>query len=356
MAAAVALAALSSGCDQGTRDDAPAHGPALHIVASYPVNGQGTRASSGTSLDCDPSPDCPVPTNVSIELRFDRFLLPGGGLGAGLRLFSGDKANSVGLTPEYDLLERVVVFHTNQDLQPNTLYSLQVVPSAAPPQGFWAFDRAPLVATDVPFNMSFTTGDGPAPTAPPAPASVDTCDSMTASALASCANCHVTQEGAETVPPTKYPPMGLDLSSSRGLFYTAIDHVAHQTETGSSAANIGLETPLRFGTQMNVIDPGYPSTSYLMYKLLEKPENFQLDASEPSCETGYHAPVSDGNCQPPSADELMQLREWFVRGDAMPKDPSPAPGQMPFTAAISHATLKRIAAWISAGASCPEAP
>ena len=351
-----ALAALSSACDQGARDDAPAHGPALHIVASYPVDGQGTHAATGTGLDCDPSPDCPVPTNVAIELRFDRFLIPGDGLAAGLRLFTGDRANSVGLTPEYDVLERVVVFRTDRALQPNTLYSLEVLQTPAPPQGFWAFDRAPLIEADVPFHMSFSTGGGPAPVPAPAPSMSDTCDTMTSGPLASCANCHVTHAGDETVPPTKYPPMGLDLSSPRGLFYTAIDHVAHQAETGGTAANIGLESPLRFGVQMNVIAPGHPSTSYLMYKLLEKPENFGLDASEPSCDTGYHAPVSDGNCQPPSADELLQMRDWFVRGEPMPKNPSPVAGQKPFTAAISHATLKRIAAWISAGAPCPEAP
>ncbi|MEP7051626.1 MAG: hypothetical protein ABJB12_14790 [Pseudomonadota bacterium] len=354
-AASLALAALSGGCDQGPRDDAPAHGPALHIVASYPVNGQGTRAAPGASLDCEPSPECPVPTNVSIELRFDRFLLPGGGLSAGLLLFTGNKANSIGLTPEYDLLERVLVYRTDRSLQPNTLYSLQIVPAASPPQGIWAFDGAPLVPGEVPLHMSFTTGDGPAPLPAPAPLNTDTCDTIVTGALASCASCHVTQPGDETVPPTKYPPMGLDLSTSRGLFYTAIDHVAHQTETGGTAANVGLETPLRFGVQMNVIDPGYPSTSYLMYKLLEKPENFRLDSSEPSCATGYHAPVSDGNCAPPSAAELSQLREWFVRGDPMPKNSRPFQDQMPFTAAISHSTLKRIAGWISAGAPCPEA-
>ncbi len=354
--ALAAFALLCGACDQGARDDAPAHGPALHLVASYPVNGQGTHSASGDSLDCDPSPDCPVPTNVAIELRFDRFLIPGGGLSAGLRLFTGDTANSVGLSPEYDLLERVVVFRTDRALEPNTLYSLEVVPSKVTTQGFWAFDGAPLVEADIPLRMSFTTGDGPAPQPAPAPVATDTCDTMLSGPLASCASCHVTQEGNETVPPSKYPPMGLDLSSPRGLFYTALDHVAHQSETGGSAENVGLETPRRFGTQMNVIDPGYPSTSYLMYKLLEKPENFRLGPSEPSCDTGYHAPVSDGNCQPPSADELVQLREWFVRGEPMPKNPSPVSGQAPFTAAISHAALKQLAAWISAGAACPEAP
>jgi hypothetical protein len=345
-----ALAGLVSGCEVGAHDDAPAHGPALHVVATYPSNGQGTNAADGASVDCDsPTPDCPVPTDVAIELRFDRFLLPGGGLAAGLSLSSG--GSSVALSPEYDLIERVVVFRSGQALQPNTLYVAQILPSTNPSQGFWAFDGAPLEEAAVPLTFSFSTGSGPssgaAAAAAAAPSAPDTCDTMTEGPLATCAHCHTTQPGPETIPPSKYPPMGLDLSSALGLYYTAVAHVAHQTETGNTAADIGLESPARFGVQMNVVDPGEPGTSYLMYKLLEKPDNYQLDASEPSCVTGYHAPVSDGNCQPPSADELAQLGAWFVLGDPMPKA-----GSDGATAAISHASLRRIAAWIGAGAAC----
>ena len=72
---------------------------------------------------CDaPTPDCAVPTNAAIELRFDRFLLPGSGLNAGLSVYSGNPpANGVPLIPEYDLIERVMVYRPARPLQPNTL-------------------------------------------------------------------------------------------------------------------------------------------------------------------------------------------------------------------------------------------
>jgi Bacterial Ig-like domain len=341
----------------GPRDEAPAHGPPLHVLATYPANGQGTNAAKDAALDCDsPTPDCPVPTNLAIELRFDRFLLPGGGLSAGLSVFTGEAANSVPFTADYDLIERVVVFRSAQRLQPNTLYTAEIVTSTNPARGFWAFDQAPLEEAAVPLRFSFSTGSGPVATVAAAEPSTDTCETMASGPLFSCTNCHVTQPGLETVPPSKYPPMGLDLSSTSGFVYTAIEHVAHQTATGNTALNAGLEAPSRFGVQMNVVDPGLPATSYLMYKLLEKPENFRLDGSEPSCATGYHAPVSDGNCQPPSDDELMQMREWFVLGEAMPKNPTLTPGSAASVTSISHASLRRVAAWIGAGAACTLPP
>ena len=126
----------------------------------------------------------------------------------------------------------------------------------------------------MPLRFSFSTGGGariePAPVAP----ALDTCETMTDGPLDSCASCHVTKPDAQTTPPSNFPPMGLDLSSSRGLYYTAIRQVAHQTETGNRAIGEGLESPPRFGVQMNIVDPGSPATSYLMYKLLRKAENF----------------------------------------------------------------------------------
>jgi hypothetical protein len=345
------LSILVSACELGPRDDAPVHGPALHIIATYPSDGQGTDAATNAPLDCDsPTPDCPVPTNLAIEVRFDRFLLPGDRIGAGLRLFTGDPdANSIALTPEYNLIERVVVFHLDEALHPNTLYTAEVLTSTDTNLGFWAFDGAPLAEGAVPLRFSFSTGSGQVPVPAPPVVPAETCDTMLAGPFASCANCHVTEPGDETVPPSKYPPMGLDLSSSAGLYYTAIQHVAHEAETGDTAANQGLESPERFGVQMNIVDPGDPASSYLMYKLLAKPDNYRLAASEASCLTGYHVPVSDGNCLPPSQDEAVQLREWFVRGDPMPENPSATT-----TASITHADLLRVGAWIATGASCAQ--
>jgi hypothetical protein len=355
LAACFALGALGTGCDQGARDDEVGHGPALHLVASYPADGQGTNAAPDADVTCDvPTPDCPVPTNASIQLRFDRFLRPGGGFGAGLRLFSGNPpANGSGFDVEYDLIERVVVFHPTRALQPNTLYTVELVPSTNLNAGFWAFDGAPLREDAIPLSFSFTTGSGPVPPPPRPAARVDTCETMTQGPFASCANCHTTRDEAPSNPPLDAPPMGLDLSTSRGLFYTAVSHVAHQTETGSSANNEGLQTPSRFGVQMNIVDPGNPASSYLMYKLLGKPENYKLAPTEAECASNYHPPVSDSGCSPPDADELTRLREWFVRGEAMPKNGFNATTGKATLASTNHATLVRVADWIASGAACP---
>jgi hypothetical protein len=349
--AVLALAVLASACDLGPRDDAPAQGPALHLVASYPADGQGTLAAPDADLTCDsPTPDCPVPTNLVIELRFDRFLLPSGALASGARLYTGNASNGVSLKVEYDLIERVVRLRPARSLEPHTLYTAEVVPGADRSQGFWAFDGAPLAEAAVPLRFGFTTGGGPrAVLAAPAGAP-DTCETMTNGPLQRCSACHVARPSDAASPPANYPPMGLDLASSGGLSDTAIGHVAHETDIGDSSIGAGLRAPARFGVHMNLVDPGNPATSYLMYKLLRKPENFQLDASEAGCVTGYHAPVAEGGCAPPDADESVRLREWFVLGDAMPKD---LPGDAPPASSTTHADLVRIAAWIAAGAGCP---
>jgi len=340
----------------GASDEQAGHGPPLHLVASYPSDGQGTLAS--LDADCDePTPDCPVPTNTRIELRFDRFLLPTGGFLGGVGLYTGNPpANGVGLAAAYDLLERVVVLRLGRTLEPHTLYTVQLVEPTDPRFGFWAFDRAPLAEGPVPLRFSFMTGKGPRPeSAAPSGALADTCATMTEGPLSTCRACHRSAPASEAGPAV-FPPMGLDLSSTGGLLDTAIRHVAHQTETGSTLVGPGLETPARFGVRMNLIDPASPATSYLMYKLLQKPENYRVAAGEPPCETGYHAPVDVGGCSAPDPEEVARLREWFVRGEPMPQDARAPDGSLS-PASTTRAELLRIAAWISQGAACsPSTP
>lgn len=333
------------GCDLGQPDFEAKHGPPLHLIASYPADGQGTDVAGDEVLGCDsPTPDCAVPTDAAIELRFDRFLLPGGGLSLGLSLYSGDPHNRVSLRADYDVIERVVVFRHVRPLEPHALYTAEVVESADRSRGFWAFDGAALEQGPIPLRFSFSTGAGPRGSAAFSTAS-DTCETLAAGPLQSCAECHSTRP-AQADRPALAPPMGLDLSP-RGLFYTAIGHVAHQTETGNSATGAGLRTPARFGVQMSVIDPGNPATSYLLYKLLEKPENFRLAAEELECETGYHPPVSGSNCSPPDPAEAARLGAAFVLGEPMPRDAVNGQGSH-----LTHRDLLRVAAWISDGASC----
>ena len=344
---------LASGCDEGSRDDQPAHGPALHVTATYPADGQGTATSAGAGVDCDtPTPDCAVPTDVEIQLRFDRFLLPGVGLSSGMRLFTGDpKANAVSVSPEYNLIERVVVFHLGAPLQPNTLYTAEVVPGRDPSTGFWAFDGAPLEEGPVPLSFSFTTGSGPATPTTPAPVTADDCTTLAQNVLYTCSSgsCHKNPPRVRPTDPDEwvkdYPPMALSLTDW-GLAHTAINRVAHESETGQSAQDPGLQSGPRFGVQMNIVDPGFPENSYLIYKLLRKSDNYRLDMGE-SCPDQFHPPVSDGACIAPGEDELARLREWFVLGDPMPKDLAPGAG-----ASLSRDALEQVVRWISAGAPC----
>jgi hypothetical protein len=301
-----------------------------------------------------------VPTDTTIELRFDRFLLPVPNLVGGASLYSGRRG--IYLSATYDLLERVVVLHPGSALSPNTLYTVQILPSVSQNQGFWAFDGAPLADGPVPLRFSFTTANRAAANATPAPApALDDCFTLTSAPAGSgesaappgplyrCASCHVT-------PPAQapddlaswraaYPPMGLTVSGS-GLAQTAIGHTSHETETGSSLSGPGLQTSPRFGVQMNLVDPGFPEKSYLMYKLLLRADNYALEDGE-VCPPRFHSPVSDADCAVPDPLELARLGDRFVLGDGMPKDASD--GQR---APLSREGLRRVADWIAAGAPC----
>ena len=294
-----------------------------------------------------------MPTNVAIELRFDRFLLPRG-LDWGLSLYSGNPpANGVGLRLEYDMIERVVVYRPTRPLQPNTLYTAQILSYPEPGRGYWAFDGAALEEGAVPLQFSFSTGAGPRSEPVPVASPADTCETMTNGPLDSCASCHATKPDAQSTPASNFPPMGLDLSSTRGLYYTAIRQVAHQTVVGNSATGQGLQSPARFGVQMNIVDPGSPATSYLMYKLLRKAENFGPPGEVPRCVSGYHSPVSELDCQAPPEEERVRLREWWVLGDPMPMDGTSSMGEL-IPSATNRENLVRISAWIATGATCAE--
>ncbi len=321
----------------------------MHLVATYPADGQGTATGTDAGVACDsPTPDCAVPTDAPIELRFDRFLLPNAGLVSGVTLYTGDpKANAIGISAQYDLIERVVILQHDAPLHPNTLYTVEVQSPQPAGRGFLAFDGAPLESGPVPLRFSFTTGSGPAAPVAQVPAQNDDCQTIAAGPLSACIGCH---KNPPAQPPTNvadyvnaYPPMGLSLTDW-GLRYTAIGHVAHEAETGNTALGTGTQSSPRFGAEMALIQPGSPENSYLLYKLLRKPENYALDPGE-ACPVAFHPPVLDGGCVPPDSAELDRLGEWFVLGDPMPLDVG-AP------ASLSRDQLERVATWTQSGATC----
>jgi hypothetical protein len=325
-----ALLVLGTGCDLGPRADESSEGPSLRLVSTDPPDKAG--------LDCDSTDSaCGVPTNVTLTLRFDRFLRPDTAIRQSISLFTGDRGNPVPppsstrpeLVPEYDPLERSVRYRLPPgfNLQPNALYTLEVlIASDLQPFGFRAFDAAPL-AGERALRLSFMTSSGPEPSgaAPEAP----DCDEML-DLLAPCGDsgCHGTSE------PNVPPGMGLGLDTWEAIRSTALGMPAHQTEIGATTGRTA-QAPVRFGVNMPVIDPGRPDNSYLIYKLLLSPGAY-LPAPGGEC-------PDDARCEAPDPAELARLVDWFVLGEAMPKGSANV---------VHHGDVSRMQAFIREGRGC----
>jgi hypothetical protein len=299
-----------------------------------------------------------VPLNTVIEIRFDRYLMPSTAVRQSLRVFAGGPQNSVFFQPQYDVIERVVTFVPTANLAPNLLYTIEFVTKAeGGTDGFRAFDGAELEESDsVPLRFNFRTGTQTETIERPrVPSCNDVVRQLLPESTCGRAACHnpTTEEGCPTGsahepsdptgPCIGVPRMGLDLSSATGLVTTAIGVVAHQSEIGSQGG-VPLRNPSRFGVQMPRIDPGSPGNSYLIYKLLRNPKNFELADNPDVCVTAHRVPLADGQCLPPSEAESARLRDWFVRGQPMP---------LKQDLRYTRDQLVDLQRWIAAGANCP---
>lgn len=298
---------------------------------------------------------------ADLEIRFDRFLLPSTATRQSVRFYSESLDDSLLLLPEYDLVERVLVYHT-PPLEPGVLYTVELVrPEVDDPDfGFRAFDGAPLEDGDVPLKFQFKT-EALEPVAPPAPPAPPTCDDLLeifAGQSAGCSGngCHSANLTPNLCPPGQaksdyvncgpVPRMGLDLSTPLGISLTAINRVAHQAETGSKTG-APIANPSRFGTSMPIVDPGRPENSYLLYKMLRKDESFWTSPQDSdTCQTIHNVPFAQGACTLPSLAERDHMREWFVRGEAMPLVLNPS------SIAYGRDAVRGVQEWIRAGAVC----
>jgi hypothetical protein len=343
------------GCDRGPAELEDAHGPPLQVVATYPPAGAG--------LDCgrDSPPDCGVPANAQIELRFNRYLDPATAVRQSLQVYTSSPDLWVGgLRPQYDVVERVVVFglHSGGTWLSGVRYNLElVVPEAEQDFGFRAFDGARLSEEgSAPLELSFRVQTGAVPTSAAAGAStgcVDVDRALGVFARGGCQNAICHQPVADSSCPAGYaragsaqpcvgvPRMGLDLSSAEGLAATAINQVAHQTETGPSSGE-PLENPDRFGVEMPVIDPGRPGNSYLVYKLLVNQALWRRE----ECRSAHWVALA-GQCPAPSRAELRRLEDWFVLGQPMPPTGVPA---------LGRSDLELLQSWIAQGALTEQCP
>ena len=326
-------------------------GPPVGLVATFPADGAGT--------DCLPNApaECGVRVDTTLEFRFDRFLLPASINRQAFTIYTGDPGNVVGNLvyqdapqPIYDVVERVVTIRFGEGvfLQPHTLYTVELlVPKGDQVYGFRAVDRAPISDAKQPLRFSFyTSGLTPEELeAVPDPNPVLQEPEFTCSDIlgwfqegtdqGQCAACHDDPK----------PPMGLRLVSGSDLRATAIDQVAHQTDLGGTTGE-AYENSVRFGFGMPRIEPEQPNNSYLLYKLLVKPENYRRSPTDAeTCETVHRVELA-GECEP-SPEEISRMRNWFVLGEPMPMQAASTE-----RASLYRSKLRGIQSWIRAGAHC----
>jgi hypothetical protein len=287
-----------------------------------------------------------VPVDAPIVLQLDRPLLPSTAVRQSVVIYTGSPGvGSPFLQPTYDVVDRQLSFRINGRLEATALYQLRFpIPSSTSGNGLRAFDGAPLQSGRVPNELSFLTSASVAATPTTLPFVEPTCADVAGLLTSRCAGscCH----GGDQ------PAMGLRLDSTSGLEATAIERVAHQTETGSTVG-VAFVNPSRFGVSMPIIDPGSAATSYLVYKLLLSPDN--LDAcSEGSC--SFDALPGALSCAPFSVQERERLAAWFVQGEAMPIVAPAVPNGACLPAEnrpLDCGAMRALTRWIDRGARCP---
>jgi len=348
---------LLGGCDVAKPEPQSGTGPPVHLLGIYPQDGCGVGDS----------PDCTVPTNVTLTFRFDRFLNPATVNRQAIRLYTGAPEVAIGGPPfevSYDPIERVVEYRTpaGYALAPNVLYHLElVVPEAPGDFGIRAFDGAPLAEADIPLRGSFFTSDQSVdmPTEP-APSCADIVGTSS-SVFGSCTGAACHQQGSNAVDGVAVgdAPYGLWLDDARHFELTAVDRIARETETGDESGGVPTESGPRLGVRMALVDPRNPGGSYLLYKLLRNLGNFEpcppasaqsvcAQEGDPAVSTHPALPLPEGELVTPSSEELERLREWFVRGEPMPR---PRGDGRPLSVHLQG--LRAVSRFIAAGARCP---
>jgi hypothetical protein len=298
--------------------------------ASQPLRITALEPASAEGLDCDGGA-CGFAPNASIRLKFDRWLLPTTAVRQSASLSTEGTGLGVFLRPDYDVTARVLSFRPDAPLAPDTAYIVQFSNADNDPNGFGfrSYDGDSL-GRSIRFAFRTTSTELPAQTGQTAP--VVTCpDVLAALASAGCASagCHS----------GKQPRMGLSLDSQGGLLATAVDQVAHETESGTEPTQQAVSGG-RFGVQMPIIDAGRPENSYLMYKvLISRWLNQELDsiADRPD-------PFAAESL---SSSQIEAARAWFIGFGAMPPDEVGYPDGV-----SAQELVQTLNGWIRAGAAC----
>lgn len=312
-------------------------------------------------------PDCTMPTNAPIALRFDRFLNPVSATRQAIRVYPGNPALGPPFTYDvvYDPVERVVEYRVppGASYKPGTVYEAELLVADAPNDpGIRAVDGAPLGRADLPLRVSFRTADAPVELeAPPAPPSCADVVQQVFGKLGQCAGqeCHRRGDNALLGSGDELgdAPHQLWLDSPGRFALSAISRVARQTDLGDFSGGPSTPQSPRFGVRMALIEPGSPGGSYLMYKLFLDPRNFEpcppdaaalcAGAVDPPASSHAFLPLASGESLAPAPEELERLREWFVRGEPMPRSNS-----LGVRGNVQLEGLRALGAFIDAGAPC----
>src|SRR5262249_10756386 len=139
---------------------------------------------------------------------------------------------------------------------------------------------------------------------------------------------------------------------------------AHETELGDRSGGKPAESNPRFGVRMPLVDPKNPGNSYLLYKLFLDRDNFEpcpegagqsvcLEPADASISSHTDLPLADGEQLIPPPEELVRLREWFVRGEPMPHIRYDADGML-VPANVRLQGLRALSRFIADGARCAQ--
>lgn len=337
---------LLAGCDQGEQhDQSPVTSP-LRVLGA---NAGPTRA---------------LPKNQRIEIAFDRLLLPSTVTRQAVALRETGGALPASPVVTYDPVRRVVALE-DPGLGPDWLKSghfysvtLNVPPEDDDSRGLRAIDRATLAR---PVVIGFEVVDA---IALPSEPTADFCADVLPLFQSKCGGgaCHGAPAGE------RRPAAALMLETGAGVRHTAVARVAHGASTGPRSG-VGRSPGPRFGVDMAIIEPGSPSSSWLMYKLLlappppSSPPSTRFRCPRPG-ETDPvpgrlpFGPLPGAHAEDPhvapfaplSEDERSTLREHVLgREMPYPTRPGDPPGSGE-PAPLTFDELERVRLWISQGA------
>jgi hypothetical protein len=310
----VAAATAFLGCDQGNPELSPGgKGPAPHVVWKYPWTYAGPGDVGMETRG--------VPLQTTIRVQFDRFLAPDSAIRQSICVQScsvgpGAQCDGQclgGLSPEYDPIDRVVVWKS-ATLVAGLRYNVRLlVPKDDNDlQGVRAIDGTPL---DKEYTFAFTAGDPtkmagdpdaikpelvaaesvvaqrtainfcstskfcPVPTmgcATPDPDPAIRGPQQTLQSCAAGSGCHGAPTPPVVVPPAAPPPRGSVFSlieRNGGVPAAVIRLVGQGVVATESAVGPDPSLPRRspkdvFGVNMPYLDAKNPGNSYVIYKVL----------------------------------------------------------------------------------------